>query len=133
MQPVPKDAQRWRAIPELHEPRAPPVPAARQIDRSHMAYLIMGSISCLHEDSEMKDKGNFTTVSNDPSKEKEWWTDIIDEDRKETAIDSQPKIQRNLQLRIEEQGRFLQMILEKQRKSQTPDYFYCGRTINHNL
>ncbi|RZS05315.1 hypothetical protein BHM03_00035811 [Ensete ventricosum] len=41
MQPVPKDAQRWRAIPELHEPRAPPVPAARQIDRSHMAYLIM--------------------------------------------------------------------------------------------
>ncbi|CAL9146379.1 unnamed protein product [Musa hybrid cultivar] len=31
-------------------------------------------------------------VSNDPSKQKESWTDIIDEDCKETAVESQPKV-----------------------------------------
>ncbi|CAL9038143.1 unnamed protein product [Musa banksii] len=36
--------------------------------------------------------GNSTMVSNDPSKQKEWWTDIIDEDCKETAVESQPKV-----------------------------------------
>ncbi|URE22697.1 Myb-like DNA-binding domain containing protein [Musa troglodytarum] len=36
--------------------------------------------------------GNSTMVSNDPSKQKEWWTDIIDEDCKETGIESQPKV-----------------------------------------
>nr|XP_018685882.1 PREDICTED: protein PHOSPHATE STARVATION RESPONSE 1-like isoform X3 [Musa acuminata subsp. malaccensis] len=37
-------------------------------------------------------KRNSTMVSNDPSKQKEWWTDIIDEDCKETAVESQPKV-----------------------------------------
>ncbi|XP_064934988.1 protein PHOSPHATE STARVATION RESPONSE 1-like isoform X2 [Musa acuminata AAA Group] len=31
-------------------------------------------------------------VSNDPSKQKEWWADIIDEDCRETAVESQPKV-----------------------------------------